>query len=232
MTICADKYAVRDYISKKIGDCFLNELYGVYTTVDDIDLSSLPKSFVLKPSHTSGNIIICKNKDALNWKKESRKMREWLKDNLYYFTGEWCYKDIPPRIICERLLDDSIVDYKIMCFNGEPKCSFICFDRQDRLKINIYDLKWKRLPVTRKHPTTDFDMPKPKNYKLMLEISRKLSKDFPFVRVDFYEVNGKLYFGELTFFPGNGMEQFFPSEWDSIFGGYIELPNREEQFVL
>jgi hypothetical protein len=222
-TQCADKYAVRNYVEKKIGPKYLNELFGVYNSIKEIDLGKLPDQFVLKPNHSSGRVIICKDKNKMDWDKEFKKMKKWLKENLYYFTGEWCYKNIKPKIICEKLLDENIIDYKFMCFNGKPKCSFVCLDRAEGMKINFYDMDWNRLPFIRKYPNADYDIPKPLNYEKMVEVSEILSEDFPFVRVDFYEVNNRLYFGELTFFPGNGMEYFVPFYYDELLGSWLDL---------
>lgn len=224
MTICADKFAVRELIKGKIGAEYLNDLYGVYDSVEEIDLDKLPNKLVFKPNHSSGRVIICTDKNKLDWQKEKKKMKFWLKENYYYQGGEWCYKNIKPKIICEKLLNEDIIDYKFMCFNGEPRCSVVCLERQIELKINFYDLDWNRLPFKRKSPNAYYDIPKPVNYDKMLEFSRVLSKDFPFVRVDFYEVDNKLYFGELTFFPGNGHKFFEPYSYDELLGTWIELP--------
>lgn len=224
---CADKYSVREIIKNTIGEEFLNELYGVYDDVDEIDIDKLPEKFVLKGTHGSGFNIICKNKYDIDWDKEKKIMKKWLKTNYYFRGREWVYKNIKPRIICEKYLEgengEPPIDYKFMCFNGEPKFSFVCLERFDELKIDFYDNNWNKMKFSRKYPNSDYEIPKPKLYDEMIEISKTLSKKFPFVRVDLYEVNGKIYFGELTFFPGNGMEEFSPNEYDEIVGKYIKL---------
>lgn len=224
-----DKYEVRKHIKKKIGDDILIEIYGVYNNVEEINLDDLPDQFVLKPNHSSGRVIICKDKSKMNWKKEFKKMRRWLKENFYYETGEWQYKEIKPKIICEKLLQEDITDYKIFCFNGVPKFTQIINNRDgSEYQSSFYDIEWNKMSVTRSgHKVPKYEIPEPINYGRMLEISRIISKDFPFVRMDFYEVDGKLYFGETTFSPGNGMIKFEPQSYDLLFGSYIKLPRTD-----
>lgn len=224
-TTCADKYKVRDYVQEKIGKKYLNDIYGFYESVDEIDLDQLPKKFVLKPSHSSGHVIICTDKSKVDWNKEFKKMKKWIKENFFYKNGEWQYKDIKPRIICEKLLDSNINDYKFFCFNGEPKFIQVDYDRYIEHKRRIYDINWIKADFSLMHEDDNREIPKPINFDLMLELSRILSKEFHFVRVDFYEVESKLYLGELTFTPGNGMEFFRPIEWDKKLGDYFILPN-------
>ena len=139
--------------------------------------------------------------------------------NFYYSSREWPYKDVKPRIIIEKYMEDTsakeLIDYKVMCFNGQPKMTFTCTERfKDGLKVTFFDLDWNKLPFERKYPSSNVEIKKPKNYKKMLDFSKILSKNLRFIRVDWYEINGKLYFGELTFYPGTGMEVFSPEEWD------------------
>ncbi|MGB5824669.1 MAG: ATP-grasp fold amidoligase family protein [Proteocatella sp.] len=226
-TKCADKYEVRDIVKQKVGEHILNELYGVYDNVDQIDINKLPQSFVLKGTHGSGFNIICKDKNKMDWNIEFAKMKKWLKINYYWEGREWVYKDIKPRIICEKYLEscdgEPPIDYKFMCFNGEPKLSFVCLERFEDLKIDFYDIKWNKMNFGRHYPNSSYVIPKPLLYDEMIKISKKLSNEFPFVRVDLYEIDGKIYFGELTFFPGNGLEEFAPEEYDGIIGDYLDL---------
>lgn len=228
LTICADKYAVREFIKDKVGGELLIKLYGVYDSVGEINIDKLPNKFVLKPNHSSGKVIICTDKSKMDWNKEFKIMKKWLKENFYYRTGEWQYKDIHPKIICEKLLQEDIDDYKIFCFNGDPKFTqVICNRGCGYYNSNYYDLDWNLMDIDRHdHGKTNYDIPKPKNYYKMLEISRIISKEFPFVRMDFYEVEGKLFFGETTFTPANGMINFIPQKYDKIFGDYLKLPDR------
>ena len=154
-----------------------------------------------------------------------------MKKNYFYFGREWPYKNVKPRIIIEEYMEDAntqeINDYKFMCFNGKVKCSFVCTDRRSKegLKVTFFDLNWNKLPFERHYPTSKKEIEKPSNYNLMIELSEKLAKNIPFIRVDWYEINGQVYFGELTFFPGCGLEEFTPEEWDYKLGDWIELPN-------
>ncbi len=158
-------------------------------------------------------------------------MNKCLRKNYYYHSREWPYKNIEPRIICEEyMVDESgteLKDYKIMCFNGKAKCLFICLNRDSKkgLNVDFYDMEWNPMPFERHYPSSGTIIPKPKSFDKMVELAEKLSEDIPFVRVDFYDINGKLYFGELTFYPGAGFEEFTPESYDYKLGSWIELPN-------
>ena len=151
-------------------------------------------------------------------------MKPWK--NHYFYSFEWAYKDIYPKIIAEKYLEfgDDLLDYKIMCYNGQPKNLFVCSERRENLKVTFFDLNWKRLPFTRKYPTSSKKIEKPYNFDLMLNLSKKLSNDFPFVRVDFFCLDKQLYIGELTFVPGAGYEKFEPLEWDKKLGDLLQFP--------
>lgn len=227
--ICADKYEVRGLVEKRIGETYLNELYGVYTSVNDIDIEKFPRSFVLKGTHGSGFNIICKDKYKMNWKKEFKKMRKWLNKNYYWSNREWVYKDIKPRIICEKYLEEiefgELRDYKIFCFNGEPKLIEVDFDRFNNHKRNLYDLNWNLLNVEIKYPRDkNENIKKPNNLDKLLSLSKELSSGFPHVRVDFYQLENEIYFGELTFFHGSGMERFTPEIFEEEMGEWLKLP--------
>lgn len=230
-TICVDKYKVRQLVGKEIGREYLNELLAVYESVDDIDLDKLPKSFVLKGTHGSGYNIICKDKYNMDWKTEYKKMRRWLRDKYYLRNGEWVYQDIKPRIICESFLKeddnrDSLTDYKIYCFNGQPTYCQLIQDRTENATIDFFDTEWNHMEFNglQEMPKSSTPVEKPKKYDEMLRLAKKLSQDFPFVRVDFYYVDNKIYFGELTFFPHSGFGQFYPSEWNKKMGNLLKLP--------
>ena len=230
MTECADKARVRNIIAKAIGKEYLVPIYGVYTSVDEINLEKLPNSFVLKPTHSSGRVIICRDKKSLDWKAESSKLKKWMKENYYYQNGEWCYKDIKPRIICEKLLTGEIIDYKFMCFYGIPAYTFVCSERNIKLKVTCVDNEFKILPFHQKYPTSS-TLKKPKNFNKMIELSKVLSKKFPHVRVDFYDQDGKIYFGELTFFDSNGMEEYQPKEWNRKIGDLLDLNKINKEYI-
>lgn len=227
-TELVDKYDAKEYIKKTIGAEYIIPTLGIYDKFDDIDFSKLPNSFVIKCTHDSGGIFICKDKSSFDKKNAKKMINRRLRRNFYYFGREWPYKNIVPRIIVEKCMTNSenedLVDYKVMCFNGEPKMIFTCTDRfSDGLKVTFFDLDWNKLPFERHYPASNKKISKPKNYKKMLELSKLLSKDMPFVRMDWYEINGKLYFGEFTFYPGSGLEEFNPEEWDYKLGDMLDL---------
>ena len=227
-TKMVDKYEVREYIKEKIGEEYLIPLIGVYDKFDDIDFDKLPNQFVIKCNHDSGGLVICKDKSKFDIESARKKINRSLKTNYYYSGREWPYKNVKPKILIEKYMEDNVdkglIDYKFMCFNGEPKLSFTCSERYaDGLKVTFFDLDWNKLPVERHYPSSDKRIQKPVNYDLMVKFSTILSQSIPFVRVDWYEINGKLYFGELTFYPGSGFEEFNSYEWDYKIGNLLDL---------
>ncbi|WP_461532682.1 ATP-grasp fold amidoligase family protein [Sinomicrobium sp.] len=223
-----DKYAVRVYVEEKIGKEYLNECYGVYDTVKDVNFDSLPSEFVLKGVHGSGFNLIVKDKAKLNKFKARLKMRKWLFHNFYYKAGhEWAYKDVKPRIIVEKYLREIdlglLHDYKFFCFNGVPKFIHIDVDRFGKHQRLFYDTEWNKLPYKHYLPNSA-EVEQPSSLNLMLEISEKLSEGFPLVRVDLYATEGRVIFGELTFYPGNGVLEFTPDKFNKTTGDYLSLP--------
>jgi hypothetical protein len=228
---CADKCAVRSYVEEKIGKGHLPELYGVWDKVEDIDFDKLPDQFVLKSTHASGHVIICRDKSTLNRRVTCRTMASWLKVDYFASGGEWVYKNIPRRIICEELIKgpgtQAPLDYKVFCFQGEPKLLYVASGREGgELKMDFYDCDWKWQPFMRHYPNKGDVFPRPKELEKILDISRALSKPFPHVRVDFYLESDRIMIGELTFFPGCGLESFEPEKFDEIVGKYLILPKR------
>lgn len=226
--ICSDKLAVREYlVSLGLGHLLIN-IIATFNNVDDIDIDKLPNKFVLKCTHGSGCNIICKDKANLNWKESKKKLNNWMNTNYFWFSREWPYKNIIPRIVCEEYMEDSsvgeLLDYKFFCFNGKPEMIFFCSDRSDHVKSDFYNLNWELLPFRWEYEPSGKLFPKPSTLDEMIEYAKILSKDFPVVRVDFYEVNGKVYFGELTFFHGGGFGRFYPSDIDIELGNKIKLP--------
>ena len=228
-----DKYEVRKYISETLGEYLSIPLLGVYDKFEDIDFNKLPNQFVIKCTHDSGGLVICKNKDELDYKKAREKIEQSLKTNYFYPGREWPYKNLKPRIIIEKYMVDNkvkdLIDYKIMCFNGEPLYTFVYSERfsDDGVKATFFDKDWNILDFKRKFGDTKVNIKKPINYDKMLEYSKKIAQNIPFVRIDWYEVNGKLYFGEITFFPSSGFGAFNPQEWDLKLGNQIKLPRGE-----
>ncbi len=229
-TTLVDKFEARQYIAQVIGAKYLIPLIGVYETEDDIPFDELPEQYVLKCTHDCGSVIVKNNTCALTENEIKKKLKNALKRNYYYEHREWPYKNVKPRVICENYLGDpasgELIDYKFLCFNGEPKCLFICLDRNNGkgLKVDFYDLDWNLMPFERHYPNSGRSTPKPKCFDLMKHLVRKISKDFPFVRVDLYVINKEIYFGELTFYPGNGIEEFSPEIYDEVLGGWIQIP--------
>ena len=230
-TTMVDKYAVKKYVADIIGEEYIIPTLGVWNHFDEIDFDKLPNQFVLKCTHDSGGIVICKDKNKLDLKSAKKKIEKCLKRNYYWSSREWPYKDVKPRIIAEPYMEDSkayeLIDYKFMCFNGEVKCSFTCSERfsEDGLKVTFFDKDWNVMPFERHYPASKNPPKKPINYDKMIQFSEQLSKGILFVRVDFYEINGQLFFGELTFYPGGGFEEFTPEEWDYQLGDFLKLKN-------
>lgn len=231
MTICADKYAVREYLKEKGYESILSNVIGYYKTVEEINIDNLPNEFVLKASHGSGWNLIVKDKTDIAWRPWKLIMDCWLQNDIYWPGREWPYKEMPKSIICEELMTDSsgeLMDYKFHCFNGVPKYIQANKGRSSKRHAqNFYDLNWKILPFGKDLiPLPDVEIDKPHCLSKMLLIAEDLAQNFPFVRVDLYEVNKEIIFGELTFFPKSGLPDFVPAEYDSIIGGYLTLPNK------
>lgn len=229
-----DKYSVRDYIQKMIGEEYLIPLIAVYDSADEINWEKLPEKFILKCTHGSQCNIICADKSKLNIEESILKLNKWMSNNWYWYGREWPYKDVKPRIICEAFLEEiegkSLIDYKIYCFNGKPLYCQIIRDRGHNETIDFYDDEWNHMPFTglRNLPMSKVDYKKPDNYESMYGLAKVLSKGIPFVRVDFYSVKGELYFGELTLYPTSGYGKFKPEEWNRKIGDQIELPSKRE----
>lgn len=228
-TKMVDKYEVREYIKEKIGEKYLIPLIGVYDKFDDIDFDELPNQFVIKCNHDSGGLVICKDKGKLNIEETRKKINKSLKRNYYYSGREWPYKNVKPRIIIEKYMEDSnksdLIDYKLFCFNGIPKIVLVCSERfsSSNMCETWFDMNWKLIDMTESGHRVDSTISKPKQLKKMVELSKKLSKNIPFIRVDWYEIGDKLYFGELTFYPASGFEKFEPKEWNKKIGDMLSI---------
>lgn len=213
-TKMVDKYEVREYIKEKIGEEYLIPLIGVYDKFDDIDFDKLPNQFVIKCNHDSGGLVICKDKNKLNISRARKKINKSLKRNYYYSGREWSYKNVKPKILIEKYMEDNVdkelIDYKLYAFNGKVDYVMVCFDRfNGGTKFIYFDRNWNMKKTFSSDGIKYGDsvkLRKPKNLDKMFKFASILSKNIPFVRVDFYEVNGKLYFGELTFFPSSGFD--------------------------
>lgn len=227
-TMMVDKYLVRDYIAQVLGEEFLIPLLGVWDSPEDIDFDRLPDQFVLKCNHNSGlGMCICRDKSKLDINRTVRGLKAGLAEDYYLRHREWPYKDVPRKIIAEQFMGADLMDYKIHCFSGEPRFVLVCSDRfsADGLKEDFYDTEWNLMDLHRpKHPNSKNGVERPRQLEQMLEYSKKLAKDIPFVRVDFYIVDSHIYFGEMTFFPASGFEAFAPAQWDATLGSWLTLP--------
>ena len=230
-TVMVDKYKVREYIAEKIGEQYLIPLIGVWESPDEINFDALPNQFVMKCNHNSGlGMCICTDKSKLHIKKVRKDLARGLKQDYYLIGREWPYKDVPRRIVAEQFLKNDaggLTDYKIHCFGGVPKFILVCRDRftESGLTEDFYTAEWERMDLKRPHiPNAKVPMDKPEKLAEMLMLAEKLSRDISFLRVDFYLVEGKIYFSELTFFPASGFEGFDPPEWDQTFGDWLTLP--------
>lgn len=223
-TKMSDKYLVRDYIKETIGEEYLIPCLGVYENFDEIPFDSLPNQFVIKCNHDSGGVIICKDKNTFDFELAKRKINMCLKKNYYYGGREWPYKNIQPRIIIEKYMcenNESMIDYKFFCMNGEPRFLYVSqgLENHATAQISFLTMDYKLAPFKRKDYRGFDEIPKkPFMYEKMQELAMILSKNIPFVRVDFYEINKKIYFGELTFYPCSGCIPFDPEEYDEILG--------------
>lgn len=232
-TQLVDKYEVRKYIAEKIGKQYLIPCLGVWDRFEDINFDGLPNQFVLKCTHDSNSVIVCKNKREFDMNLARIKLNSHLKRNFYYNAREWPYKNVKPRIIAEQYMEDEktheLRDYKIFAFQGVVRALFIASDRQnsnEQVKFDFFDSEFNHLDIKQGHPNSEILPERPANLQEMIRLSEEVSKDFPEVRIDFYECNGKTYFGEITFFHHSGFVAFDPNEWDLTFGNWIELPKK------
>lgn len=235
-TVMADKFLAREYIENKLGNEYLIPLIGVWDDPDEIDFKSLPEKFVLKCNHNSGlGMYICRDKAELNEKKVRNALRRGLKQDYYLCGREWPYKNIPRKIICEKYMTDSpessdFTDYKFFCFDGKADCVMLCLERSSGdTKFYFFDRDWnlKRYNIRGKNAPDGFTLPKPDNIDKMFEIASVLSEDLPFARIDLYNSDGHIYFGEITFYPDSGFDPNLLKETDEYFGNLIKLPERK-----
>ena len=228
-TVMADKYAVKSFVSSRIGDEYVVPLLGVWNSFNDIDFDSLPNQFVLKCSHDSGGVVICKDKSTLDKDSAKKKIDSCMKRNFYKQSREWPYKNIKPRIIADAYLDDhtgnELRDYKFWCFNGKPKYMY-CTIKGENIYENFYDMDFNIVGINHGFPRFTPEFTKPDNFELMKNLAEKLSEGIPFVRVDFFNVEGRVYFGEFTFYDWGGVRPF-EDGWDEKLGKLIELPSKK-----
>jgi len=232
--ICADKLQVRDYVAEKLGAEYLIPLLGSWEKAADIDFEKLPDRFVLKCNHNSGlGMCICKDKETLDQPKVRQELDRGLRQDYYYHQREWSYKDLPRRILAEAFLSDgsgSLADYKIHVFNGKARFILVCADRFDAsgLTEDFYTPDWEHMDIRRPGiPNAKKPQEKPQLLSQLITCAEKLGEELPFVRADFYVCGGKIYFGEMTFYPAGGVTPFEPESWDETFGSWLQLPETE-----
>lgn len=231
-TMMVDKYAMKEYVTSIVGPGHVVPVLGVWDCVEDIDFEALPERFVLKVTHDCGGLVICKDKKVLDIDAAKKKLTAALKSDYYIRYREWPYKNVRPRVFAEEYMEDEsgveLKDYKVFNFNGVPYCIQVDFDRFVGHKKNIYTTDWQYMELAYNFPTyPEHQISKPEGLKKMLEIAAALSKNESFVRTDFYEVNGQVYVGEITFFPVSGYGKFTPEAYDLEFGKRIQLPKEK-----
>lgn len=230
-TKLVDKYEVKEYVANIIGKEHVIPTIGMWEKAEEIDFRSLPNQFVLKTTHDSGGLYVCKDKSRINEDEIIKIMAKSLKRNYYRLHREYPYKNVKRRIIAEEFMNDDsgkgLRDYKFFCFDGEPKIMFVATDRPHDTRFDFFDMDFNHLPITQGHPQAIKPIGKPKGFDEMKKMAALLSKDMPHVRVDFYDINGKVYFGELTFFHYSGIVPFVPEEWDETIGNWLKLPIKD-----
>lgn len=232
MTECIDKYAFKDYVSRTIGADYVVPLLGVWESAAEVDFDSLPQKFALKSNWGSGSrhVLLVRDKSNLNIDETRLRTSNWIQpwENVYYHTLDWGYKDISPKILAEKLIENKTLEYKFFCFNGEPSFFYVATDSSPGVRNthNYYDMAWNLLPFTRHARNATFDIPRPDNFNEMVELARTLSKPFPHVRVDLCQTTTGILVEELTFYVGSGTGRFTPREWDLKFGEPFILPEK------
>lgn len=232
-TMMVDKYKVKEYVKSIIGEEFIIPTIGVWEKFNQIDFEKLPEQFVLKCTHDSGGLVICNDREKLDKKKAKNQIEHCLKRSYFKNTREWPYKNVKPRIIAEKyMVDESgyeLKDYKFFVFNGQVKAMFIATDRglDSETCFDFFNRDFQHLSFTNGHPNSKEKIAKPQNFDKMIALAEKLGEKIPHARIDFYNINGAVFFGEITFFHWSGLKPFIPEEWDYTFGNWIELPERQ-----
>lgn len=240
-TQMVDKFGVKEYVANIIGEEYIIPTLCVWDRVEDIDWDALPNQFVLKCTHDSGGLVICKDKATLDIQKATKKLKKSMQRDYFYDNREWPYKNVKKRIIAEKFIEvqghQDIPDYKFFCFNGEPMYCQVIRDRNTKETIDFYDMKWNHMPFVGLNPVAKNVLEpilrnglqpvvKPLHLDNMIAVCKKLAKNIPFSRIDLYVVEDREYFGEITFYPMSGMGGFHPQEWNYTFGSWIKLPQK------
>lgn len=233
-TSMVDKVTSKDYVSSIIGEKYIIKTLGVWDNIEDIDWDSLPNQFVVKSTNDSGGVVVCKDKSKFDKKAAIAKLSSLGARNYIKYNKEYPYENVPHRFLAEEYKEDEsgfeLKDYKMFCFNGEPKMIFVASDRQlGAPKFDFFDLEWNHLDLQQEFPNSSKKIARPKNLEEMIDVARKLSKNFPHIRVDLYNCNGVIYFGELTFFHNSGTFPWYPESWDYKMGEWLTLPSKYEE---
>ena len=232
--LLVDKYEAKEIVRKRIGDNYIIPTLGVYDNFDEINFDLLPNQFVLKTTHDSGGVVVCHDKKKFNKNSACKKLEKSLRRNYFYEHREYPYKNIKPRIIAEQyMVDESgteLKDYKFFCFDGVPRMLLIVSGRGKDQRQDFYDMDFNLLPVYRKeHPNSGIARMKPFSFEKMKDLAKQLSSGIPHVRVELYDIQGDVYFGELTFYSGSGNIPFEPEEWDYKIGEWLKLPKTDNE---
>ena len=232
-TIMVDKYTAKEYARRIIGERYIIPNLGVWEHFDDIDFDSLPQKFVLKCTHDSGGVVVVRDKEKFDRRLAKKKIEKSLKKNFYYIGREWQYKNVKPRIIAEKWIgstNDSISDYKFLVFDGKVKAFYITYDRgkDSGTRIDVFDRNCNRILMKWGYENSDYEFTRPPNFEEMIRLAEVMGKGFIHIRVDFYNINGNIYIGELTFHTWSGFERIIPEKWDYEFGKWIKLPLEED----
>jgi len=242
-TTMVDKCGLKEYAAKVIGKEHIIETYGVWDSFDEIDFDSLPNKFVLKTTHDSGGVVLCRDKSTMFFASKVKEdigiegvrniLEGSLKNNYFYSSREWPYKNVKPRIIAERFLEEDsgveAIDYKVMCFNGEPKLVQLHLGRFTKHTQDFYDTNWNKLDMEYDMDMSDVVLDRPEWLDELLELSRKMAEGLPHIRCDWYRIGGVFYIGEMTFFDDSGYGEFKPEKWNDILGNWITLPEKTEE---
>lgn len=234
MVYASDKILAKDYLTERGYGEFVPKLLATYRNIDEIDFNTLPDKFVIKTTNGSGSVIVCEDKSVLDETYVKEQLGIWMKQRYGFFTKEWFYDVVVPRILVEECIESDdggeLLDYKLICLNGKMQLAFVTMNRNDKenMYVDFYDRDWNKLTFKRKYKVSDSILPRPKEWSKMVQIAEDLSKEYPLLRVDFYVGKKQLYIGELTFFPGSGWEVFEPKEFDYLYGRMLTLPNKIE----
>lgn len=229
MTRMVDKAEAREYIRELGYSHILNEVYFIKKQLEEDDFNDLPEKYVLKATHGSAMNIICDGTKPIDKEVAVKTMKQWLRKKHYYHAREWAYKKVRPAVICEKYLENKdmgeLIDYKFYCYNDKPEVMFVCAGRySDKgVRYNAYDMDWNRIHVTKGKAGLDYEFEKPDNYEELKKTAADLCKGFPFIRIDLYSVEGKIYFSEFTFYPDSGIIPFSPDKYNKFFGDFFKL---------